>query len=367
MRLSAGLDDLDLRLITALQIAPRAEWERIGHALNVSASAAARRWERLTESGTAWQSCYPLRGPGGALTIAFIEMDCVAGRLHPILAEVAEDPHVFNISHVTGSYGILITAAFDDQASLARYVGFRLGYLDGVTTTRTHLVTAMHAEGSRWRLDRLDDRRRAMLAPAAAPTRPPARMDLDPVDLSLINELGADCRLPASGLAERTGLSPTSVRRRLARLDADHSLAFRCEVARFASGWPVAVNLWAAVRPDRVPAAAAALLGMRETRLCVSLSGQYNLLISMWLRTLDDLRGFESELTRRIPELVIADRSVALWRVKIGGTITDPDGRRIRCVPVSRWPEQTVATAERETVRRLRAGGVAGRRESPEM
>ncbi|WP_241196675.1 AsnC family protein, partial [Streptomyces sp. ADI95-17] len=39
--------ELDLALVDALQAAPRAPWSRIGRALGVDATTAARRWERL--------------------------------------------------------------------------------------------------------------------------------------------------------------------------------------------------------------------------------------------------------------------------------------------------------------------------------
>lgn len=361
MGASDGLDEMDLRLVTALQTAPRADWGRIGLALGVSASTVARRWDRLTDLGLAWQCLYPLRLPGASLILAFIELDCAAATLHSVTAHVAQDPHVFNVSHVTGSGDVLVTAGFADHASLARYVGFRLGYLDGVTATRTHLVTAVHAHGNGWRMDRLDQRHQAVLRGRPGPA-PATRAGLDTADLTLLTALGADCRQPAAQLADRTGLSPTSVRRRLARWDAGRSMAYRCEVARFASGWPVAVDLWAVTPPDRVAATAAGVTGMRETRSCVSLSGRHNLMISVWLRALEDLPGFEARLARQAPELVVADRTVVLSRAKLGGHLLDADGRHLRAVPMSPWPETDLAGPEREALSRLviprQAGGV---------
>jgi len=35
--------------------------------------------------------------------LAIIEVGCAAGRLHAVAADIVEDPHVFNVSQVTGS------------------------------------------------------------------------------------------------------------------------------------------------------------------------------------------------------------------------------------------------------------------------
>jgi len=353
MRESAILDELDLLLVTALQTSPRADWQQIGRVLNVAATTAARRWERLRQAGLAWLTCHPLRLPGVSPLVALIEIDCAPGKLHSVATHVIEDPHVVTAAHVTGNHDLVVTAAFADHASLARYVGFRLGAMDGVTATRAQIVTALYADGSRWRLDRLDERHRGTLRPdrpAAAATR----TDPDVADEALMAALGQDCRLAAADLAKRTGLSATSVRRRLARLEADKVIAFRCEVARFLSGWPVAVLLWGTVAPDRAAQVTAALVGMRETRMCASLAGPANLHISMWLRSTADIPDFEARLATRIPDLTIVDRAVVLWPLKIGGHILDPQGRHLRAVPISRWPDAEAAEAEAAVVRHLR-------------
>jgi DNA-binding Lrp family transcriptional regulator len=334
---SATLDDQDLLLVTALQTAPRADWQRIGQVLGVAASTAARRWERLTDAGLAWLSCHPLRLPGMTAFMTVIEVDCAAGRVHEVAAQLAEDTNVFNIGVVTGRCDLLFTAAFGDPAALARYTGFRVGRIDGVLATRSHVATAIHTEGSRWRLDRLDAEHSTALEQPAR-TAPPSRTDPDAADAAIMTALSIDCRLSAAELAERTGMSPTSVRRRLARIDADKMLVYRCEVARFLSGWPVALTLWATAPPDRIAAVTAQLIGMRETRVCASIAGPHNLMFTVWLRGIDDLSAFEARLAKRVPDLAIGDRSVTLWSLKLGGHILDPQGRHIRAVPIALDP-----------------------------
>lgn len=342
MRESADFDTLDLLLVTALQTAPRADWHRIGRALDVSASTAARRWARLTDAGLAWLSCHPLRLPGAAAFAAVIEVDCHPGRLRTVAERIAEDPHVFTVSQTTGSRDLLITAAFADHPSLARYLSSRLGNLYGVTATRAQVATTVYSQGGRWRLDRLDEQRRTVLTRGSSRTAPAARTALDATDAVLMSALGEDCRRSAADLAMRTGLSPTTVRRRIAHLEAGQHLVYRCEVARFAAGWPVSLMYWCTVPPPHTARVTAHLIGLRETRLCASVSGPANLMLGVWLRGMDDLQPFEAGLAAKVPDLTTTERAVNLWPMKLGGHLLDPYGRKIRSIPMSLWTDPSV-------------------------
>lgn len=48
------LSELDLALVNALQISPRAPWTELAKALDIDAATVARRWERLRTAGHAW-------------------------------------------------------------------------------------------------------------------------------------------------------------------------------------------------------------------------------------------------------------------------------------------------------------------------
>ncbi|MFF5899541.1 Lrp/AsnC family transcriptional regulator [Streptomyces argenteolus] len=351
----ALLDELDYLLITALQTSPRAEWAQIGKALGVDASTAARRWNRLTEAGNAWLSCYTVAVGPVAPIIAFIEVDCAAGALHEVAAEIADDPHLISIEHVTGARDLLLTAAFPDLAMLARYVGFRLGRLPGVSATRSQTATAVHTEGSRWRLDRLAPDSQDVLAKDRGPAAPRRGLAApDALDTRLYLLLSEDFRQPAARLAERLGVSPTTVRRRLDRMHRQDALIYRCEVARPLSGWPISVTFWGVAPAGEAARIASQLIRMRETRLCASLTGPHNLLLTVWLRSAEDIGGFEARLTDRFPELAVMDRAVALWQLKIAGHLLDPRGRHIRGVPVTFWEEPGAERAEDALLERLR-------------
>jgi DNA-binding Lrp family transcriptional regulator len=159
----------------------------------------------------------------------------------------------------------------------------------------------------------------------------------------------------ADDLARRTGLSATTVRRRLGRLEASGALVFRCEVARALSGWPVSVSLWCSGPPDATAHIAAHVSAMREIRLCASLTGPHNLLFAAWLRSVEDLHAFESRLLAPFPGLTVVDRAVTLWPVKLAGHLLDPQGFRLGSVPLGRWDGAAAEAAGEDLLSRLRS------------
>ncbi|WP_229072003.1 Lrp/AsnC family transcriptional regulator [Actinoplanes sp. DH11] len=350
------LDELDYQLLTALQLAPRADWQRIGAAIGVDGSTAARRWNRLYRTGHAWIGCLPAQLALPSVVLALIEVDCVAGRLPEVAADLADDPNIVTLEHVTGARDLLIQAAFPDHVQLGRYLSLRLGLLPGVAASRTQIAVTVHSEGSRWRLDRLSDPARQALLEGRPAPRGTSHVYTDD-DLRLIKVLSEDPRQPAVRIAERTGLSPTTVRRRLDRLDADRSIVYRCEVARYVSGYPISVSLWCTLPPGDTGRVVSKLSGMRETRFCATLSGSANLILIVWLRSVQEIAAFEARLSAQVPEVTIADRAVALWVLKLGGQLLDPHGRRLRTVPLGFWSDPVSDAAEDELVARLRQSG----------
>ncbi|MFI7382400.1 Lrp/AsnC family transcriptional regulator [Streptomyces sp. NPDC049813] len=330
------LDALDQALVHALQIAPRAGWARIGAALGVDPVTVARRWARLTRAGAAWVSCHPapLVAESGQGCLAFVEVDCANGRLPGVARELTAEPHVAAVEHVSGGRDLLLTVFAPHLPALTRWVTHRLGALDGIVATRTHLASTVYAEGSKWRLRALDSARIARLTESA-----PARADapvfaLTDLDLALLAELSVDGRASHRVLAERCGTSPDTVRRRVNKLFAAGMAHTRCEVARPLSEWPVSLILWGRVAPGELRGVAEQITGAREVRLCAGVVGRHNLKVIAWVRSLDDAQRFEVRLAERVPALTVVDRAVALWPMKLNGQLLDERGYRIRAVPI---------------------------------
>ncbi|MCF2530840.1 Lrp/AsnC family transcriptional regulator [Yinghuangia soli] len=331
------LDELDLALINALQVAPRVAWAELGPVLGVDPVTLARRWRRLVASGSAWMTCYPGPGRGsfdpGAL--ALVEVDIEHGRRYEVAERLSADAHAITIEHLTGARDLLITVGAPDPASLTRYVQRRLAAEPGITATRTHLVTRLYQEGSAWRLRSLDARQRRSLAPAADEL--PRPRPVTELERRLMLALGADARLPVADLARVLGVSAATAARRLAWLMASGHARFRCEVAHSLSGRPVCTTMWLSVPPAELDDTALALAAHADVRMCAAVTGTANLCVVSWLRSIADVPAWEAELLRRFPRVAVNDRAVMLEAAKLIGRLLTPDGRSRGYVPLDVW------------------------------
>ncbi|MFJ2740873.1 Lrp/AsnC family transcriptional regulator [Streptomyces sp. NPDC087440] len=338
----APLDPLDAQLVHALQIAPRAPWSRLSPVLGVDAVTVARRWEQLRTDGRAWVTAYPGPPLQRRMGVALIEVDCYAGQLEPVTEALCALPRVATVEHMAGGRDLLLTVFTPDLGELGRLLQNRIGVLPGVVSTRAQMTTRIFGEGSRWRLRALSEQQQLELAETASAVRGRTRDGASPrlpdgVERTLMAALSDDGRLGPVELAARTGLGRGVVRSRLGRLIDDRELAFRCEVARDLTEWPVSATLWARVPADRLEATARSIVSLPEVRLCASVTGPHNLVITVWLRSVGDVQRLEAQLAERLPQLTLLDRAIALSQVKLMGRRIGPGGRGLDAVPLDVW------------------------------
>ncbi|WP_328907907.1 Lrp/AsnC family transcriptional regulator [Streptomyces sp. NBC_00234] len=334
-----GFEEIDLALVDALQTDPRAAWSRIGPAIGVDATTAARRWARLESAGLAWVTAYA--GPATA-TVGYVELICRPRQLAELSERLTALPWVISVEHVVGDFDLFLTVAAADLPALGRRVGSDIAVLPGVRSTRTRLGIRLYQEGSGWKVRALEPAGRARLTgphtvagPAGSKVGRPfpfgPRTDAGP---ELLAALGADGRAGWAELAARSGLSESTVRRRLTHELREREILLRCDLAQQLAGWPAIATYRAVVPHGELDAIGGALARLPQTRLCASVTGSCNLLFSVWLRGLDGITALESLLDERFPRLAVQDRTVTLRTAKRMGRVLDDSGRAIGHVPV---------------------------------
>ncbi|MFI6880314.1 Lrp/AsnC family transcriptional regulator [Streptomyces sp. NPDC050400] len=332
---ATGFEELDLALVDALQTDPRAPWTRVGPAVGIDATTAGRRWARLERTGLAWVTAYA--GPATA-PVAYIELACAPGELERLTARLTALPWVFSAEQVAGDHDLFLSVAAPDLPTLGRRVGDDIGRLPGVRSTRTRLGTRLYQEGSGWKVRALGPADRARLAPpghgAGRTATRCASGSRDGIDTALLRALGENGRAGYAELAERVGISASTVRRRLARELRDREILLRCDLAQQAAGWPALATYRATVPHGELDRTGAALARLPQMRLCTAVTGSCNLLFSVWLRELDGMSGLEAVLADRFPLLRVQDRTVTLRTAKRMGRLLDDAGRATGYVPV---------------------------------
>ncbi|MFE2938110.1 Lrp/AsnC family transcriptional regulator [Streptomyces sp. NPDC059255] len=349
--LQAQLDETDLAIAHALQIAPRASWTAISEVLGLSAVTVARRWGRISDRGLAWVTATGSPALWRSLCNAFIDVDCGPGARRGVALALARDPRTKSVMELASGRDIHVNAVTRDLPSLSRFILDGVSRLPGVVRVNTQITTRILVSGSDWRLDALPRAQRQLLRPAqgAADETAPRQAAPGPLsgpDRELLLALAPDGRLPVTDLAERTGTSQTAVRRRLARLERTGAVAFRCEISQHITGWPVTSLMWARAPVSQRRRICEHLGRMPDVRLLTATSGETNILLSTWLHSVDSAHDLEDRIGTRCPGLEIADHGVVLRTLKRQGWILDELGRRLESAPIDPWYDGDIALPE---------------------
>ncbi|WP_316576015.1 Lrp/AsnC family transcriptional regulator [Nocardia canadensis] len=321
----------DLNLVNALQIAPRASWARVGAALGMDAATAARRWRRLTAEGLAWTTAY---APEYSL-FAIVQLKCRPNRIRQVSEAVCTYPSIYSVERTTGHFQLELWVAAGGLGALDDFVTSSIGTLPGVVEVRTSVGVNVYADGSDWRAGSLDKYERAALGDADQPAvRPRDSGRLS--DRRLVAALGADARRSVVDLARDTGMSATSIRRRLTEMTRAGRLILRAEMSRQAAGWPILVTYRLRVPPADLDRFGATTTKWSAVRVCVPmLGGETNLLMVAWLPTIDRSLRLESEIARSFPQAEIRERDLTAATLKRMGRVLDGYGRATGFVPIT--------------------------------
>lgn len=148
-----AVDEVDLMLLDALHANPRISFERLGPALSISPATAARRWQRLSESGQAWVSAVP--GPRVAVVAAVVEVRALPGRVPDVASGLSSIPNIISVYATDGEFDLHTLVLAADMPSLATLTLERIPATEGVERVLTHTGLGWHS-GIHWRLGAID-------------------------------------------------------------------------------------------------------------------------------------------------------------------------------------------------------------------
>lgn len=324
-----SLEEEDFSLIHALQLRPRATWTQLAAALDSSPVTLARRWERLRDGGAAWVTAYP-HVPGlYQVQAAYVEIRCASGQVRELIRELATWPSVASIEEASREYSLVLTVFGLGLRDLSALLLDAIPSLPGVLNTRSHLASRLHVEGSSWRVGALD--RRRVQALSQLPSIGGGRMaKLQPWEepyAPLTVALGEDGRRSAADLARITGRPVSTVRRQLGHLLNADALTFRCEIAQGLTPSPIVVNWWCQVPVAHVSTCVDRLRANPTVRQMASLPGPANLLVTTWMRSIEESMRMQEHLEQDLAPLSVVDSALILRTVKRMGWLLDDLGR----------------------------------------
>jgi DNA-binding Lrp family transcriptional regulator len=285
------LDDLDGKIIQALQIDPRAGFSAIGDVLGVSEQTAARRFRRLRSGGLIRViGLVSLRHLGQSEWV--VRVTCQPGGTGPLADALARRDDVAWVTLTAGGSEIVcsVQSRSDEQ---------RDDLLARLPATSRVLGLTAHALLHRYVGASSDDWAGftgERLTPAqVAALRPPAEdVPAEPVTLRaedgpLLAELARDGRSSYAALAAATGWSQGRATRRLAALRRAGILYFDLDLAMPLLGFPTSAYLWLTVEPASLVAVGTELAGHDEVPFAAAVTGSVNLVATVTCRSTEAL------------------------------------------------------------------------------
>lgn len=299
----ALLDEIDRRIVAAMQIHGRATWQQIARAVGTSDSTVARRAQRMFSSGLVRvvASTDPLRCGDGYPVI--VQVKCHVGQSARVAAELAKRPDVRFIALVTGAFDIVLELIVSSQHELARVLFDHIERVDGISSTVTETVTAHYKVAHVWSHGTLDDAAAETLAAERGEIVECPPTPLDAREHDLVRLLADDARASFAALADRLGVSESMAKRRLNTLIHDGRLRFTTIVRPELLGYGVELMCWLGMDLRQLDEAARVLAARPEVRYVAATAGYTDLACEVVLRDQTDLHRFITEVLANLPGL----------------------------------------------------------------
>lgn len=326
----ASLDDLDRRIVAALQMNGRASWKDISAALGASEPTVARRGRRLIESGLIRVVAYVDVLRAGVGVPALVRISCDP-RERSRLAEVIRlRPDVRYAAVVTGPADLVAEFVVPSADALVDVLTNDLPSIHGLQGTETLSTVRNFFSNTAWESDRLTTREFDELR-GRGPARPDHRrwhepVVLDDIDHAVIAHLAEDGRRPAKAIAAAVGTSESTVARRVDRLTAEGCLMFRVIVPAATLGFNADLLVWLRVSSANLDQAIQYLMGHHSTKYMWVTAGRFNLCVGVHVRHLGELYAYETQVLGSLPSVGSMEIDTTLRTIKRAWTELSPAG-----------------------------------------
>ncbi|MFJ1648054.1 Lrp/AsnC family transcriptional regulator [Streptomyces sp. NPDC088258] len=326
------IDDLDRRVIAALQLNGRAPWSAIARWVGASETTAQRRYQALRERRLLHVTGTLELDRIWAGSSMLVRVQAMPGKGLELAELLARCPQARFLAVVTGTADLIVDFVAADNDQLMRLLFDDLPGAHLITSTECVAVIRTFTSAALWDTGLLSREAAADLRPAAlAPSCEREDWDRAPQALSDLEQavagvLAEDGRTPVSTLARRLERSESSVSRALDRLVSRGVLHFRTLADPALLGYQVEFMVWLSVEPDRLGEAGRSLARHPGTKFLSAATGRFNLVGHMVLPRRADLFRYSVEVIGALPGLIASDVTVHLATVKYAWTRMDQFG-----------------------------------------
>jgi DNA-binding Lrp family transcriptional regulator len=312
-------EDVDGKILRALQCAPRASFRLIGEVAGVSEQTAARRFHTLRRAGV--MRVVGLVDPavhGDARWVARIR--CRPDRVGPLADALARRPDIAYAGLASGGSEIICVISApvhvprDDV--LLRQLPKSASVLDVSIDLLIHPfgtsgVSDWTGYGGHLAPDQI---RHVVGHRPPPPAGPPVRLTDE--DTPLLDALAEDGRATHTQLADVTGWSTARVARRLDALENSGALIYDVELLAARLGFALNATLWLRVSPARLEGVGEEIAGHDEVAFAAAISGDSNVMAVVISRDTEDLYRYLTTKVAAVPGIDGYAVSIHVHRLK---------------------------------------------------
>ncbi|MFF1697706.1 Lrp/AsnC family transcriptional regulator [Streptomyces sp. NPDC058257] len=310
-----GLDDADLDLVAALQIAPRTPLNTVADILGTSASTAGRRIQRLQQLGllrfigTVHWSLLTTGNP------YVVWIKCRPGATVDVATAIQKVPQAQSLITTTGDSDIYCTLYPLPGTDTRRLLTRTLPEIPGIASIQSHLVLRSAREAFTWRLDRLTARQTEELRQQADPLPDAAPTSVGPlneIEFRTLQLLVDDSRISAAQVARELDVSRSTAYRTIQSLLESGAVRPRVEIEPAVLGFPITALFTLDVQPRHIPAVLTALGEHSCARFTVMTAGPASILHHGVFTDEDHLSRFVTDDLGALPGLNGVNTLIAL-------------------------------------------------------
>ena len=279
------LDEIDRKIVCALQIDERASWRRIAEVLGEPERTVSRRGTALLGSGIVVVSAWSTPGPAAIVSVTCtpqtVRIAAVAlARRSDTTFTYTLTGHVDCVTEIRTPAGSLPTLLFDDLPGTPGIVGMS-----------TLPVMKYYRTGFEWHPNFLSPKQVAELRDFVPPPQSPNDFTkiLGSTDRAILRLLAGDGRLPNDKLARAAGISEPTARRRVDDLRRSGAIAMRAVIDPAHLGLPVEAILWIKAAPGEIDTIGEALLTHPGMRYIAAITGEYQIVADLIVASKEEL------------------------------------------------------------------------------
>ena len=325
------LDDLDRRIVMALQVNGRASWKQIAKALGSTESTVTRRGQQLLSSRTVAVTGVLDHLRCGLGISVYMRFRARPGRAIQVAEAIAALSMPRFVSVVMGSFDVVAEVVVPSHRDVLVMLD-HLERIEDVVESQSAVVIRKFMAFEEWRPPALDDEVTDFLRTGGCVTDYPHRdwvesEQLTPQEFAIANMLALDGRITYAGIASRIGISESTAARRVESLVKRGCLRFRAVFESPVIGLDLEFMLWLKVEPSQVAAVGQALAKHPASRYVSAATGSVNIIVQGVLPSYGDLYQYTTRDIGEVPGIISADLTLQVRSFKRAWVPIGENGR----------------------------------------